>query len=142
MMSKPLVVKNEIVIYAPASKVWEVLINPRFIKQWDELPDGYGEENLKLGSVIEWVGNAVLTVSAFEPCKLLRLSFYQPGWELPPESYSIAYTCSLSAQNDGSTLFTMEIGDFAQLPDGQPYYEGSIPFGQIASQRIKELAEQ
>jgi uncharacterized protein YndB with AHSA1/START domain len=42
-MSQQLIVKCNVTINTPASKVWEVLVKPQFIKQWDELPEEFGE---------------------------------------------------------------------------------------------------
>ncbi|MGM0876278.1 MAG: SRPBCC domain-containing protein [Bacillota bacterium] len=114
---------------------------PEFIRQWDDLPEDFSAESLTLGSVIEWPGYSRLTVVAFEPNKLLRLSLYVPKWQLQPTSYDIAYTYTLSVDNE-NTLLSIEIGDFAQLSDGERYYEESLTYGNIALEKIKELSEQ
>lgn len=140
-MTKRLLVENEILIHAPASKVWGVLVEPRYMKQWDDLPEGYGEDKLALGNVIEWEGYSILTVTRLEPDQQLQLSLYVPKWELPPESYSIAYTYTLTPQGV-NTLLSVTIGDFAQLADGEPYYDASVEFAAVSLPKIKELAEQ
>ena len=38
-MTDQLIVKDEILIEATPSKVWEVLVNPKYVAQWDELPE-------------------------------------------------------------------------------------------------------
>lgn len=121
--------------------MWEVLVKPEFIRQWDDLPDGFDEEELTNGSVIEWAGYSVLTVVTFEPFQQLRQTLYSPQWELPPSAYDIAYTYTLSAKNS-EILLKIEIGDFAQLPDGERFYDASVEFADAALQKIKELAEE
>jgi hypothetical protein len=99
---------------------------------------------LVLGSELLWKrvdgGYTMLTVTGFEPRRRLRLSLYGSSWELPPASYDVAYTYSLADQ-DGRTLLSIEIGDFAGLPHGKDFYDASWEFGKTASRRIKELAE-
>ncbi|MCR8845631.1 SRPBCC domain-containing protein [Paenibacillus sp. SC116] len=140
-MSKQLIVHNEVVIDAPASAVWEVLVNPQYIKQWDDLPEGYGSDHLALGGVIDWAGYSRLTVVEFEPQQRLRLALYVPKWPHPAEHYNIGYTFTLLQQGD-HILLTVEIGDFAAIPNGDSYYEESVKFGNKAVQIIKQLAEQ
>jgi uncharacterized protein YndB with AHSA1/START domain len=143
-MSQELIVKRNLSINAPASKVWEVLVKPQFIRQWDELPDDFGEQPLSLGREITWEredgGFVKLTVTRFEPEKQLKLSLYNSSWDQAPSAYDIAYTYLLSSQ-DGSTGLEVEIGDFKALPNGQDYYEASEEFGDTSIQKIKALAE-
>ncbi|WP_261178572.1 hypothetical protein [Anaerobacillus sp. CMMVII] len=49
-----LIVKNEILIEATPEKVWEVLITPKYISQWDELPEDYPLEKMTEGSKVVW----------------------------------------------------------------------------------------
>ncbi|MCG5251846.1 hypothetical protein P4U99_21440 [Brevibacillus agri] len=65
-MSTSLLVSHEVVIHAAPEKVWEVLIHPHFIRQWDDVPEDFGQAPLTLGSVMEWPGYAKLTVAEFE----------------------------------------------------------------------------
>lgn len=141
-MSEQLTARNEIIIDEAPAKVWEVLISPRYIRQWDDLPEGFGEEPLALGTVIDWTGYARMAVAEFEPEKKLRQSLYSPKWEHQSEAYDIGYTYLLTPLDGGRrTLLHIAIGDFAQLPDGQPYYEDSVRFGSEAAEKIKGLAE-
>lgn len=140
-VQRTLLVTEEINIHAPAEKVWDVLVNPHYIKQWDDLPEDFDEEILTGASVIEWTGYSTLTVTDFEPLKRLRLSLYSPKWELSPAAYDIAYTYILSP-HENHTRLTITIGDFAQLADGENYYGESVRFGKAAAEKIKELAEQ
>ncbi len=141
---EPLIVRTSVAIEAPPSAVWAVLTTLRFLGEWDDLPDEYSGESLALGSELVWKrvdgGYTRLTVTGFEPRKRLRLSLYGSSWELPPDSYDVAYTYSLADQDRG-TLLSIEIGDFAGLPHGRDFYDASLEFGRTASRKIKDLAE-
>src|SRR4030095_7319967 len=115
-----LVAEETVEIHSPASRVWEVLVLPKYIKQWDDVPEGCGEEHLRSGSGLEWPGHARLTVTHCEPCRLLRLVLFVPKWEAPvPED--IAYTYRLEGKETG-TVLSITVGDFGRLPDGKRYY--------------------
>jgi uncharacterized protein YndB with AHSA1/START domain len=135
---KKLIAEKSIEINALISKVWEVLIMPTFIKQWDDVPEGFGEVSLQKESVMEWEGHAKLTVVAFEPEKLLKMQLISPTWP-EPVPQDIAYTYTLREEN-GKTTLTITVGDFSSLPDGKNYYDASVEFVDTATQKIKELA--
>ncbi len=139
-MEQTLIVKNQIQIEAPLSKVWEVLVAPKYIRQWDDLPSGFDDYYLEPGRVIEWTGITKLTVTESEPNELLKLSLYVDKWEQPPAAYNIAYTYRLS-EKAGGVLLQLEIGDFGVLEDGQTYYDSSVEFAETALEKIKNLAE-
>lgn len=143
-MTQQLLVKDSITINAPAASIWHVLVQPWYVRQWDELPEDFGEDDLSLGSEILWRredgGYTKMTVTACETHRQLRLSLYSSSWEQPPSAYDIAYAFTLSSQS-GSTLLSLTIGDFASLPDGQNYYEASVEFAVNALNKIKELSE-
>jgi uncharacterized protein YndB with AHSA1/START domain len=139
-MDRALVVKDKIEINAPASKVWEILIAPKYIRQWDDLPSEFGDYYLEPGRVISWTGISRLTVTESEPNALLKLSLYVDKWELSPASYDIAYTYKLFDSGAGVTL-ELEIGDFSVLSDGEQYYESSKEFAATALEKIKNLSE-
>lgn len=139
-MEDSLLVKNTISIKAPASKVWKVLTRPEFIKQWDELPEDFGDAPLAKGSVINWEGYSKLTVTEFDPGKLLKVKLYAEKWEKPEAAYDVAYTLVIG-EKEGHTTLTLSIGDFAVLPNGQSYYEAYLEFADTATRKIKELSE-
>ena len=134
-----LIVKETIEISAPITKVWEVLVTPHYIKEWDDVPEGFTDDRLRLGSILEWPGHARLTVVTFEPHQHLSMALLAASWK-PPIPDDIAYTFDL-VENDGKTILTVTVGDFGRLPDGQDYYDASVEFAQTAVQKIKELAE-
>jgi hypothetical protein len=139
-MSKSLIVKNNIRIDAPVARVWEVLTKPEYIRQWDSLPEDFGDYEIHPATVIEWPGYSRLQVVAFELNKTLKYSLFVPAWN-DEQITNVGYTYSLSADERGYTWLGIEIGDFAILSEGDKYYEESITFGETASQKIKQLAE-
>jgi len=139
-MAQELTVSKKIIIEAPVAKVWEVLIAPKYIRQWDDLPNDFEDYYLEHGKVIDWSGMTRLTVIGYEPNKLLILSLYVSKWEQPPSHYDIGYRYRLAEEGD-KTLLELEIGDFSVLPDGKDYYASSEEFAETALEKIKNLSE-
>jgi uncharacterized protein YndB with AHSA1/START domain len=137
-MKNSLIVKQSIKIDAPPSRVWQILTKPEYIRQWDELPENFGDYDISPATVIEWPQSR-LSVVEFRLNETLRYELYIPTWE--EEVNNIGYAYSLSTDDEGHTWLTVEIGDFAILVEGDNYYNESVSFGQTASQKIKELAE-
>lgn len=139
-MGQELTVSRKIMIEAPVAKVWEVLIAPKYIRQWDDLPQDFEDYYLENGKVIDWSGMTRLTVTGCEPNKLLVFSLYVSKWEQPPSQYDINYIYRLTEQEHG-TVLELEIGDFSVLPDGRDYYASSEEFANTALEKIKNLSE-
>jgi uncharacterized protein YndB with AHSA1/START domain len=141
MEQKNLTVKGQVEINAPKDKVWEVLTNPRFIKQWDDLPENYQAGHLTLNSVIEWEGYSRLTVTEFEKNSRLKMGMYLPKVDLDSSKYDVAYSYVLTGSANKTNL-AIEIGDFSPLPGSQRYFDTSLEWVKVAQQKIKELAEE
>ena len=139
-MTQELTVSKKITIEAPVAKVWEVLIAPKYIRQWDDLPNDFEDYYLEYGKVIDWSGMTRLTVTGYEPNELLIFSLYVSKWEQSPSHYDIGYRYRLTEEGDG-TLLELEIGDFSVLPDGKDYYASSEEFAEMALEKIKNLSE-
>ena len=139
-MADKLIVTDQITINAPTQRVWEVLTDPAFIKQWDEMPENYSGGVLKMGSVIDWEGYSKLTVTEFEPGKVLKMNMFLPKVALSPSQYDVSYKYSLT-DNDGITTLDFEFGDFSPLPKAQNYYDTTQEFVEMSKEKIKELAE-
>lgn len=118
IMTNILIVKDEVHIEATPSKVWKVLINPKYIAQWDELPENYPSENMSKGSKVVWEhpngDQTVTTIIKAEELKELKLALYSSNWEVKPNEGDVAYLFKLEDLN-GSTLLKIEIGDFSLL---------------------------
>lgn len=140
----PLIVRKSVEIDVSPARIWEILVNPEYIRQWDELPEDYGDETLEMDDKIIWEmedGNYVrLTVLKYDAPKLLQLALYDSRWKLPLTPGDIAYTYSIS-DSDGYCLLSISIGDFSHLPNGQEYYDSSVEFAEKALRIIKDLAE-
>lgn len=139
-MSKSLIVNNNIRIDAPVARVWEVLTKPEYIRQWDSLPEDFGDYEIHPATVIEWPGYSKMQVVEFELNKTLKYSLFVPAWN-DEQITNVGYTYNLSVDENGYTWLGIEIGDFAILTEGDKYYEESITFGETASQKIKQLSE-
>ncbi|MBX2894446.1 MAG: SRPBCC domain-containing protein [Cyclobacteriaceae bacterium] len=140
MPTEKLIVKDQIEINASKERVWEVLTNPVFIKQWDDIPESYAGRHLNLGSVIEWEGYSKLTVTQFDIGNNLTLEMYLPKVNLAPTAYDVKYKYALTEAN-GMTILNFEIGDFSQLPKPEDYYDATLEWVHTAKLKIKELAE-
>ncbi|MDF3820939.1 SRPBCC domain-containing protein [Leptospira sp. 96542] len=132
-------VVDQILINTPIERVWEILTNPEFIKEWDDIPENYSGGPLKLNGVIEWEGHAKMVVTEYEELKTLKLNLYLPKVELDPSNYDVNYKYTLST--NGDTILHFEIGDFSPLPNPQDYYESTVEWLNTAKAKIKELAE-
>ena len=141
MVTEKLIVKDQIEIDASKEKVWDVLTNPEFIKQWDDIPENYSGGHLKLGSVIEWEGYSKMTVTAYDEPNKLKMNLYLPKVELEPAQYDANYIYVLAEKN-GKSILTFEIGDYSKLPKAKDYYDASVEWVQTAKQKIKALSEQ
>ncbi len=144
IMTNKLVVKDEILIDAAPSKVWEVLTYPKYVAQWDELPEDYPTEQMGVGSKVVWDlpngGQTITTIIKAEEMEELKIALYVSTWEEKTNEGDVAYTYKLDEVN-GNTLLKIEIGDFALLTNGQDYYDASVQFASEAKKVIKELAE-
>jgi len=140
MEQKSLIVKDQIQINASKDKVWEVVTNPEFIKQWDDIPENYSGGPLKLNSILEWERHSKLTVTEFEKNHTLKMKLYLPKVDLDISKYDVNYSYVLTG-NDNTTILNFEIGDFLPLPDSQNYFDTSLEWIKAAKQKIKELSE-
>jgi len=140
MTTEKLIVKDQIEINASKEKVWEVLTNPDFIKQWDDIPENYPGGHLKLGSVIEWEGYSKMTVTEFDKPNKLKMNLHLPKVELEPAEYDVNYIYILTEKSENTTL-SFEIGDYSKLPKAKDYYEASLEWVQTVKLKIKELSE-
>ena len=140
-----LIVKDEIIIHASAAKVWDVLVSPNYVKQWDELPEDFPEEKMSVGSEVVWnlpngeVSKTTLIEADRE--RKLVISLYVSNWGIKPNPEDVAYTYVMMEQDEGIKLL-INIGDFSLIPNGRDYYEASVEFAGESMQKIKRLAEE
>ena len=128
-MSKQLIVEDEILIEAAPSKVWEILTVPKYVAQWDELPEDYPDEDMTEGSQVVWElpdgGKSITTIIKAEEKKELIISLFVSKWEVQPNEGDVAYRYQLEERGN-HTLLKLKIGDFSLLSNGQMYYDGSV----------------
>jgi uncharacterized protein YndB with AHSA1/START domain len=140
-MQDSFIVKDQVRIQASAEKVWEVLTNPDYMRQWEEMPENFGNEHLQQGSVVHYEGFSTLTVTTFEVNRQLNLTVHLPNIDLAPSAYNIVYRFILKPDHN-HTVLDFEIGDFAPVPNAQQYYDMSVQFAETSLQKVKALAEQ
>jgi uncharacterized protein YndB with AHSA1/START domain len=150
-MAEKLAVVSSIAIDAPASKVWDALINPEQTKKYM-----FGCETVsdwKPGSPLMWkgiyAGKEVIfvkgTILEIQPDKLLRYTVIDPNSEMPdiPENYlNVTYQL---AEADGKTVFTVTQDGFEQAADGQKRYKETYNNGEGWNPilvQIKKLVEE
>ncbi|GGB02912.1 SRPBCC domain-containing protein [Puia dinghuensis] len=135
-MNTPLVIKSEITINAPATKVWDALTMSEWTKQYM-----FGCEALSdwlPGSPLIWKGNfngvemvAVKGhVVSIQPPQTLVYTVIDPNNPaIPdlPENY-LTVTCQLTEQN-GHTHLTVTQGDYRTVADGENRYKHSVDGG-------------
>jgi uncharacterized protein YndB with AHSA1/START domain len=143
-MTEKLIVKDEILIEATPAKVWEILTKPKYVAQWDELPENYPEEDMTVGSKVVWElpngGQSITTIIQADERKRLKIALFGSNWEIKPNEGDVAYLFHLE-EKEGITVLKIEIGDFSLIKDGKMYYDASIEFASNAKKVIKDLAE-
>ena len=134
-MSQPLIVKSEIKIKAPATTVWDALVNPEQTKKYM-----FGCETVsdwKKGSSLLWKGvfDGVELVAVkgdiveIIPGKHLAYTTIDPnsGIEDIPENY-LTVTYDVKEKNN-ETLLTVTQGDYSKVGDGDKRYEETVAGG-------------
>lgn len=146
-----LLVKNSITINAPASKVWDALINPEQTKKYM-----FGCETVsdwKAGSPLLWKmnndGKELVAVKGvvvdIQPEIFLAYTVIDPNnpaIEDTPENY-LTVTYALTNEND-QTVLTVTQGDYATVADGERRYKEAWNNGEGWNPilvKIKELVE-
>ncbi|MBS1563048.1 MAG: SRPBCC domain-containing protein [Bacteroidetes bacterium] len=151
-MSVSLTVENSISIHAPASKVWDVLVNPEQTKKYM-----FGCETVsdwKPGSTLLWQGvyegKAMVFVKGhiveIQPGRYLSYTVIDPNSAtIPdiPENY-LTVTYRLEEKNE-DTLLTVSQGDFSKVADGEKRYTETYNNGEGWNPilvQIKAIAEE
>jgi uncharacterized protein YndB with AHSA1/START domain len=145
-----LLVKNEILINSPASKVWDALTNPQQTKKYMFGCETVSDWNV--GSTLLWEGSyegkkmvfVKGTILDIQPGKYLAYTVIDPNnkaLEDIPENY-LTVTCSLAEANN-QTVLTITQGDYSKVGDGENRYKHTIDGGgwQPILEQIKKLVE-
>jgi uncharacterized protein YndB with AHSA1/START domain len=129
-------IKNTITINAPASEVWNTLVDPQQTKKYM-----YGCEAIsdwKVGSPLLWKGNyegkemvfVKGTIVEITPEKLLKYTTFDPNATMADiaENY-LTVTYELETVN-GETIFTVTQGDYNKVAEGEKRYKESYNNGE------------
>ena len=150
-MSEKLIIHNEILINAPATSVWDVLVNPEQTKKYmfgcETVSDwNVGDELLWRG---EYEGTQMVFVKGFIqqiiPAELLIYTVIDPNNPaIPdvPENY-LTVTYSLKEQN-GTTTLTVTQQGFETVAEGEKRYADSYNNGEGWNPilvQVKSIAE-
>ena len=135
-MAKPLIVKNTIVINAPASAVWNALVNPEETKKYM-----FGCETVsdwKVGSPLLWRGKHQGKDMVFvkgeivdiKPEKMLAYTTIDPNSNIDDsaENY-LTVTYDLS-QDKGKTTLVVTQGDYNKVAEGKRRYQEAYNNGE------------
>jgi uncharacterized protein YndB with AHSA1/START domain len=131
-MKAPLIIRNEIVIHASASRVWDALINPQITRQY--MFGCVPVTDWKEGSLLLWRGSYEGKEMDFVKGHVIRI---EPGSHLSytvidpnnqaipdvPENY-LTVTYDLMEEN-GSTRFIVTQGDYSQVAEGEKRFKES-----------------
>lgn len=127
-MSQPLFVKNTITINAPATTVWDALVNPVQTKKYM-----FGCETVsdwKPGSSLEWKGEyegkemvfVKGTILEINPGKFLAYTTIDPHSNIDDVSENyLTVTYDLKPEN-GHTVLTVTQGDYSKVAEGERRY--------------------
>ena len=135
-MSEPLIVRNEITIDAPASKVWDALVNPEQTKKYM-----FGCETVsewKVGSSLEWKGHyegqdmvfVKGEIMAIEPDKYLAYTTIDPNSDIDDISENYLKVTYTLEENNGQTLLKVTQGDYNQVAEGEKRYQEAFNGGE------------
>lgn len=134
-MPNQLTVQNSVVINAPASVVWDALVNPEQTQKYMFGCEAISDWNV--GSPLLWRGThegqemvfVEGSVVAIEPGRFLAYTTIDPNstTENIPENY-LTVTYGLAVEN-GQTNLTVTQGDYAAVADGERRYQETIDGG-------------
>jgi uncharacterized protein YndB with AHSA1/START domain len=125
---EPLIVKSIITIDAPASTVWDALVNPEKTKVYM-----FGCETVsdwKVGSPLLWKGNyegqdmvfVKGDILAIEPEKLLTYTTIDPNSSIDDVSENYLQVTYLLTRENDKTVLTVTQGDYNTVANGEKRY--------------------
>lgn len=144
-------VKNRILIDAPAASVWQVLTSPEQTRKY--MFGCAAETDWKPGSELLWKGifegRELVAVKGkvveIEPGSYLAYTTFDPNSDTPdiPENY-LTVTYRLEPREGQTELFVTQ-GDFSKVADGAKRYQDANNQGEGWNPvllQVKQLAEQ
>jgi uncharacterized protein YndB with AHSA1/START domain len=150
LMSQPLIVKNEININAPASVVWDALVNPEQTKKYMFACETVSD--WQVGSSLDWKGHYEGQEMIFvkgnivdiQTGKFLAYTTIDPHSAIDDisENYlTVTYTLQ---ETNGSTLLTVTQGDYSTVAEGERRYQEAYNNGEgwnLILLEIKKVVE-
>jgi len=131
-----LFIKNSITINAPASKVWNALVNPEQTKKYMFGCEAISE--WRKGSSLLWKGQhegkemvfVKGSVADIQPERFLAYTVIDPNSTIEdiPENY-LTVTYELKSEN-GTTALTVTQGDYSTVADGESRFKESFNNGE------------
>jgi len=149
-MENSIFIKNSIQIDAPASKVWDALINPDKTKIYmfgcEAVSDWNLDSDLNWKCIVNGKETLLVTgkVVSFEPMKRLIYTVFDPNSDMEniPENYlTVTY---LLEEIEGKTYLRVSQGDFSKVAEGDRRYKDVYKNGEGWSAillQIKGLVE-
>ncbi|MCF0056385.1 SRPBCC domain-containing protein [Dyadobacter sp. CY356] len=148
---EPLVVKSVITINAPASQVWDALVNPEKTKVYM-----FGCETVsdwEVGSSLLWKGSYEGQEMVFvkgnivkiEPEKQLIYTTIDPNSTIDDVSENYLNVNYSLEELDGQTVLTVEQGDYSTVAEGERRYQEAYNNGEGWNPilvEIKKLVEE
>jgi uncharacterized protein YndB with AHSA1/START domain len=142
---KELILKKNITIKAPVSKVWDALTKPEWTNKYMFNCDAISE--WKKGSHLIWKGHQDGKVYVkgqivdIKPKQLLEFTTFDPNGELPdiPDNYTkVSY--KLASENGHTKLFVSD-GDFSKVGNGEKRYQETVKGWEVTLNKLKEEVE-
>ena len=145
---EPLIVKSTIVINAPASEVWDALINPEKTKQYMFGCETVSDWNV--GSPLLWKGNYEGKEMVFvkgdiveiEPEKLLTYTTIDPNSTIDDISENYLQVTYLLSTDNEKTILTVTQGDYNMVADGEKRYQEAFNNGEGWNPILNEIKKQ
>jgi uncharacterized protein YndB with AHSA1/START domain len=144
-LTKPLIIENTIVINAPASVVWNALVNPEQTKKYMFGCEALSDWNV--GSPLLWKGEYEGKEMIFvkghivdiQPEKFLAYTAIDPNSTIvdTPENYlTVTYTLS---SVKGQTTLTVTQGDYSTVAEGERRYQETYNNGEGWNPILREI---
>ena len=135
-MTNQLFVKSSITINAPASKVWDALVNPEKTKKYM-----FGCETVsdwQIGSPLLWQaeyeGKEMVFVKGeivdLQPEKYLKYTTIDPNSNIDDTSENYLTVTYELISEDGKTILNVKQGDYLTVADGERRYQEAYNNGE------------
>lgn len=148
-MAQALIVKNDIIINAPAEIVWDTLVNPAKTKQY--MFNCETVSDWKPGSELLWKtvyeGQELVavkgTIEEIVPGERLVYTTIDPNSNIDDTSDNYLKVTYQLSPKDGQTLLEVTQGDYSTVAEGDRRYQESVAAGGWSSilTEIKKVAE-